>query len=63
MARQSVSWRWPSSTDTAAHPAKVPRMVITGSSIRRGFTFLKLLRMVVSQPMLMPTQNMRQQRA
>ena len=34
------------------HPARVPRMVITGSSISRGFTFLKLFRIEVSQPML-----------
>ena len=38
-------------------------MIITGSIISRGFTFLKLFRIEVSQPMLIPTQNIKQQRA
>ena len=61
IAGQSVSWRWLKMRDSAAQPANVPRMVITGSIIRRGFTFLKLFSTEVSQPMLIPTQNIRRQ--
>ena len=63
MARQSLSWRCPNTREAAAHPARVPRMVITGSIISRGFTFLKLFSIEVSQPMLIPTQNIWQQSA
>lgn len=51
------------SREAAAHPARVPRMVITGNIISRGFTFLKLFNTEVSQPILIPTQNIRQQSA
>ena len=62
MARQSKRWRWGSRAEAAAVPANEPTIVITGNIINLGLTLLKLLSILVSLPMLIPTQNIKAQR-
>ena len=56
-AIQSDGERWDKKRLTTAHPANVPRMVMTGRKSRRGFSDRKLFSVCGSLPMLMPTQN------